>query len=413
MTDGERPSTDAESETDPRADAGGLLGRLTGDGGLSRRDYVVSGAAGLLGVAGLSGTATARSGRSAQCTSCRAAASHAAQMADPEIPEKGYLVEEIKDGLYWITEGTYNHIFLTTGEGVIVVDAPPTIGEDITSAIREVTDEPITHVVYSHYHADHVGAASIYPDDAEYIAFTETANYLDRFGDENRPTPTTVFGPKEVVGRSNGRGSDASGDAGGRGQARDDDRTRVVGTSYTVEVGDQELRLDYRGANHSLDNLFVYAPAQEVLMLVDVIYPGWVPFKNLGVSSDIPGYIRAHDQALEYEFETFVGGHLTRLGTREDVEAQREFIADLRSNAETAIETVEIGPIVQELGADAANPWVLFDAYLDELTRVTADATLEKWGDRLRGTEVYTDSNAFSMAESLRIDFGKLGPFGL
>jgi len=43
---------------------------------------------------------------------------------------KGYLVEEIKDGLYWVTEGAYNTIFLTTGEGVIVVDAPPTIGEN-------------------------------------------------------------------------------------------------------------------------------------------------------------------------------------------------------------------------------------------------------------------------------------------
>jgi len=88
----------------------------------------------------------------------------------PAIPEKGYLVEEIDDGLYWVTEGVYQVMFLTTGEGVIVVDAPPTIGENILKAIEEVTDEPITHVIYSHSHADHIAAASMYPEDAKYIS---------------------------------------------------------------------------------------------------------------------------------------------------------------------------------------------------------------------------------------------------
>jgi len=51
----------------------------------------------------------------------------------PPVPQdKGYLVEEISDGLYWVTEGMYQVMFLTTGEGVIVVDAPPTIGENIS-----------------------------------------------------------------------------------------------------------------------------------------------------------------------------------------------------------------------------------------------------------------------------------------
>ena len=42
--------------------------------------------------------------------------------------ENGIFVGEIADGLYWITEGIYQVMFLTTGEGVIVVDAPPNIG---------------------------------------------------------------------------------------------------------------------------------------------------------------------------------------------------------------------------------------------------------------------------------------------
>lgn len=67
-----------------------------------------------------------------------------------------------------------------------------------------------------------------------------------------------------------------------------------------------------------------------MLMLVDVIFPGWVPLAYLAVSADIPGWVTAHDKAL-YPFETLVGGHLTRLGTGADVEVQQEYIQDLRT----------------------------------------------------------------------------------
>ena len=77
----------------------------------------------------------------------------------PAIPSKGYLVEEIREGLFWVTDGAYNTIFLVTDKGVVAVDAPPTIGKNYLKAISEVTDKPITHVIYSHAHIDHIGAA--------------------------------------------------------------------------------------------------------------------------------------------------------------------------------------------------------------------------------------------------------------
>ena len=40
----------------------------------------------------------------------------------PAIPSKGYVVEEIRDGLYWVTDGAYNTMFLVTSEGVIALD---------------------------------------------------------------------------------------------------------------------------------------------------------------------------------------------------------------------------------------------------------------------------------------------------
>ncbi len=55
----------------------------------------------------------------------------------PAIPQdKGYLVKEIKDGLYWLTDGTYQVMFLTTGRGVIVVDAPPNLAQKYSERVR-------------------------------------------------------------------------------------------------------------------------------------------------------------------------------------------------------------------------------------------------------------------------------------
>ena len=69
----------------------------------------------------------------------------------PDRLKKGYHVEEIAGGVYWVTTGMYDCMFVRTGAGVIAVDAPPSLGENLLSAIEEVTDEPVTHMVYSHW----------------------------------------------------------------------------------------------------------------------------------------------------------------------------------------------------------------------------------------------------------------------
>src|SRR5580658_2555160 len=72
----------------------------------------------------------------------------------PAIPKFGYLVEEIGDRVFWLTDGLYLMLFMTTAEGVVAVDAPPTIGHNILRAIATVTKSHVTHAIYSHHHAD-------------------------------------------------------------------------------------------------------------------------------------------------------------------------------------------------------------------------------------------------------------------
>jgi hypothetical protein len=40
-------------------------------------------------------------------------------------PRKGYVVEELKPCVFMVTEGAYESVFVTTGKGVVLFDAPP------------------------------------------------------------------------------------------------------------------------------------------------------------------------------------------------------------------------------------------------------------------------------------------------
>ncbi|NJN81757.1 MAG: hypothetical protein HC802_05345 [Caldilineaceae bacterium] len=178
--------------------------------------------------------------------------------------------------------------------------------------------------------------------------------------------------------------------------------TETFGDHLTLEVGDQTLELDYLGINHSAGNIFIYAPKQKLLMLVDVVFPGWSMFRDLALAEDVPGFIQAHDATLAYDFDTFVGGHLTRTGTREDVEIQREYVMDMVANATQALQTVDFFAIGMEVGFE--NQWLLFESYLNALTDMCADLTLEKWGDQLGGADIFTPSHCFQIIASLRIE---------
>lgn len=276
----------------------------------------------------------------------------------------GYDVQEIKDGVYVVSAGGYNSIFITTGSGVVVVDAPPEIGDMIFDAVSQVTDEPITHLLYSHAHKDHIGAAHFFDDGVTIIGHRETAKILKERADPDRPVPDRIF-------------------------------TRQM----NFKVGDQTLQLLYPGPYHQGGNTFVYLPEDRVLMAVDHVVPGGVPWKHLSNTPDVPTYEKSVDQALGIDFDVFVPGH-GQTGTREDITVQQEYFADLRANAMAAFTEVDFAEATQ--GVQGGN--AMTEAYFDALTKSCADKIDAKWQDELEGVGVWTDEHCEKMIISVRVD---------
>ena len=54
------------------------------------------------------------------------------------LNDQGYYVGRVERNLYWVTDGVYNSAFLTTRDGVVVFDAPPSIGQNLRRAVDEI-----------------------------------------------------------------------------------------------------------------------------------------------------------------------------------------------------------------------------------------------------------------------------------
>jgi glyoxylase-like metal-dependent hydrolase (beta-lactamase superfamily II) len=293
----------------------------------------------------------------------------------PALNEQGYFVGRVERNLFWVTDGTYQSAFLTTPDGVVLFDAPPTIGHNLRRAVDEIAEaegvsNTVTHLVYSHHHADHAGAANLFGDNVTRIGHAETRRLLLRDNDPTRPAPDVTF---------------------------EDD--------YTLQVGGERVELAWHGPNHSPDNIYIHFPDHDTLMLIDIVNIGWVPIYNLNLSEDVPGYIDAPDRALAYPWQHYIGGHLGKLGARDDVELHQRYITDIVDGCNAALGSVDPTPYFQKYGQNA---WAGVVGYLDAVTDQAAAPVIAKYTGVLAAADVpaLTTTTTFTILQSIRLDLG-------
>jgi glyoxylase-like metal-dependent hydrolase (beta-lactamase superfamily II) len=296
----------------------------------------------------------------------------------PALNEQGYYVGRVERNLYWVTDGVYQSAFLTTADGVVLFDAPPSIGGNLRRAVAEIAaangvPNTVTHLVYSHHHADHAGAASLF-ENVVRVGHEETRRLLLRDNDPARPAPEVTFADR-----------------------------------YTLEVGGERVELAWHGPNHSPDNIFIHFPGHDALMMIDVVNAGWVPIYNLNLSEDVPGYIAAPATALSYPWSHFICGHLGRLATRDDVTVHQAYITDIEASVKEALASVDPVPFYLRYGE---NFWAGVKAHLDTVTDRAAAPIIAKYTGVLAAAdiEVFTRTTTFAILQSLRLDYGPSGP---
>jgi glyoxylase-like metal-dependent hydrolase (beta-lactamase superfamily II) len=281
----------------------------------------------------------------------------------PVDPKKGYLVKEVKPGVFVITDGNYQSAFVTTGQGVILFDAPPTFARHIRQAVADVTTEPIRQIVYSHSHLDHIAGTELLLKEIpnlEIIAERGVSSFLLEKNERRRPVPTKTF-----VGHQ------------------------------TLTVGSAKIELK-RGNWHSNEgDLFIYIPDRKFLMAIDTMAAGYVPFMNLDLTSNFHNYLKVFDELLAYDFDVLVPGHLTALATRDDVLQSKAYVWDVYKT----VKRIHDGTDQVKAATAAAdkyswdNKFALFRTILDDITDRSYEEIKGRWIKKLAGVDVWGRSH--------------------
>src|SRR5499427_10428233 len=96
-----------------------------------------------------------------------AVAGAAAEQQRPRIPPTG-AIKSVRDNLYVIPGAGGNTTVFVTQGGVVLVDTKlPNNGEPILKQVRTVTDKPVTMIINTHSHPDHIGSNDFFPASVE------------------------------------------------------------------------------------------------------------------------------------------------------------------------------------------------------------------------------------------------------
>jgi hypothetical protein len=138
-------------------------------------------------------------------------------------------------------------------------------------------------------------------------------------------------------------------------------------------------------------------------MLVDIVNPGWAAVCQSNLANDLPGYIRAADYALTYPRKYFIGGHMNRLGTRDDVATHRQYMADIGESSRKALDSIDPASYFVTHGE---NTLAATREYLSAITATAAPPVIEKYSGILAATDLFTAATTFHVIQSMRLDLG-------
>ena len=169
----------------------------------------------------------------------------------------------------------------------------------------------------------------------------------------------------------------------------------TFGTKKTLRLGGVTVELSRHAYHSNEGDLYIHIPHAKFLMAVDSVTPGYAQFQGFDLTTNFHQYLKMFDELLAHDFDTFVGGHLTSIGTRKDVEIAKEYTMDVYKTVKRIHNSMDQGAIVAEaarsIGPD--NEFALFKALLDRAANDAVKELQPRWIRRLAGVDVWLPSH--------------------
>ena len=215
--------------------------------------------------------------------------------------------------------------FVIAPQGVVVIDAlgSPGLSRKFIAEIQKITSKPITYVILTHYHADHVYGLQSFTDlGAKVIAQTLGREYLTSDTAQQRLATSRV----ELAPSVN-------------------DQTRLVAADIwidrdqTLELSGLSFMISQVGPAHTPDDLAIFVPSEGVLFAGDLVFKGRVPYVG---TADSKGWIKSLDKLLTVQPRVIVPGHgAYSQDPSKDLVFTRDYLVYLRQSMQRAAQELE------------------------------------------------------------------------
>jgi glyoxylase-like metal-dependent hydrolase (beta-lactamase superfamily II) len=213
-----------------------------------------------------------------------------AQQSPPENE-----IAKLAEDVFLFRHQFHQAIFIISREGVILTD--PISAEAaawLKTEIKQLTDQPVRYVVYSHHHSDHITGGAVFADQATFVSHSAARSYIVEAADSTTPVPSLTFSDR-----------------------------------LSIDLGGKHVELIYTGKNHSDNSLVVLLPQHRLLFAVDFIPVETVAYRTM--RSDFPDdWIESLKRVEQLDFDTLVPGH-GKIGRKEHVRLFRDYLQDLRA----------------------------------------------------------------------------------
>ncbi len=239
--------------------------------------------------------------------------------AAQQSAEKVVTVDKVKDNLFVLKGGGGNTTVFVGSNGVVVVDTKLAgWGQPILSKIKELTPKPVTTIINTHSHGDHVSGNVEFPATVDIVAHENTKKNVEAW--------PAVYGLSNVF-------PNVVKESGGKGLPK-----RTFKDKMTIGSGADRIDLFYFGRAHTSGDAWVLFPSLRVMASGDVFPNKGIPImdKNAGGS----GVEFADTLTKAYrgvsDVDVIVTGHAQTTMTRDDLNTYADFVREFVNAARDA-----------------------------------------------------------------------------
>ena len=219
-------------------------------------------------------------------------------------------VEQLEDNLYVLRGGGGNSAAFVTSNGVVLVDTKvPGWGQPLIDKIGELTSNPVTTIINTHTHFDHVSGNVDFPATVDVVAHENTQRLMREWNDISG----LGFAGEDVFAANHGRGI----------------ATRTFTDRMTLGSGADQVDLYYFGRGHTGGDAWVVFPSLRTAHAGDMFAGKGQPLldaNNGGSGVDFPVTLRNAHGALT-AVDTYITGHSTRMSP-DDLREFADYVGD-------------------------------------------------------------------------------------